>query len=77
MIFRPFPLLSLFSIAGLVILILLGNWQYARYSEKLGRAPEAASIFSDVVVDVDQAPSSVMSCSRFGESAPGNTSASV
>ena len=35
MTFRPMPLLTALSVASLVILILLGNWQYERYSEKI------------------------------------------
>lgn len=35
MSFRPLPILTLFSIAALVLLIVLGNWQYGRYQEKL------------------------------------------
>lgn len=35
MSFRPMPVLTLLSIASLVILLLLGNWQYARYAEKM------------------------------------------
>lgn len=37
MMFRPMPILSVFTIASLVILLMLGNWQYARYSEKTGQ----------------------------------------
>ncbi len=33
--FRPMPVLSAISVVSLIILILLGNWQYARYSEKI------------------------------------------
>lgn len=43
MTFKPLPILTLFSVIGLAILITLGNWQYARYQEKLaaiGRPPE-------------------------------------
>ncbi len=35
MTFRPMPLLTVLSLASLVILVLLGNWQYARYQAKL------------------------------------------
>ena len=34
MIFKPMPVLTLLSIASVIILVLLGNWQYARYGEK-------------------------------------------
>lgn len=39
MSFRPMPILSLCSLVSLVILVLLGNWQYARYSEKMAAPP--------------------------------------
>ncbi len=35
MTFRPMPILTVLSIVSLIILVLLGNWQYARYSEKI------------------------------------------
>lgn len=35
MTFRPMPLLTALSLASLVILFLLGNWQYSRYAEKI------------------------------------------
>lgn len=35
MTFRPMPILTALSLASLVILVMLGNWQYARYSEKI------------------------------------------
>ncbi|MFN3211550.1 MAG: SURF1 family cytochrome oxidase biogenesis protein [Henriciella sp.] len=35
MSFRPMPLLTVLSGVSLIILVLLGNWQYARYSEKI------------------------------------------
>lgn len=37
MTFRPMPLLTGLSVISLVILVILGNWQYARYSEKSDR----------------------------------------
>lgn len=39
--FRPMPLLTVLSSLSLVILILLGSWQYDRYAEKMA-APAAA-----------------------------------
>lgn len=41
MMFRPMPILTVFTVASLVILLMLGNWQYARYSEKIGQADNA------------------------------------
>ncbi|NQY41467.1 MAG: hypothetical protein HRT80_15385 [Henriciella sp.] len=35
MTFRPMPILTALSLVSLVILVMLGNWQYARYSEKI------------------------------------------
>lgn len=37
MTFRPMPLLTGLSLVSLVILVLLGNWQYERYAEKMAR----------------------------------------
>lgn len=34
MTFRPMPILTVLTGISLVILVLLGNWQYARYAEK-------------------------------------------
>lgn len=48
--FRPYPVLTLFALASLAVLIMLGNWQYGRYAEKIGReetperAPEIVSV---------------------------------
>ena len=53
MMFRPLPVLSLFTAISLVILILLGNWQWERYSQKIDRQNagpvswESAAISSD------------------------------
>ena len=55
MSFRPLPLMSVLTIVSLAILIWLGNWQYGRYSEKVGKAPEEAAQFGPVLVDVDTA----------------------
>lgn len=48
--FRPFPILSIFTIVSLAILIGLGNWQYGRYEfkQKLESAPPAA--FQDIKI---------------------------
>ncbi len=39
MTFRPMPILTALSVVSLVILVLLGNWQYERYSEKINAPP--------------------------------------
>lgn len=36
MSFRPYPVLSILTLISLGILLWLGNWQYGRYSEKMG-----------------------------------------
>ncbi len=51
--FRPMPLLSVLSLISLGILVWLGNWQYARYSQKLaGPAGQVAALeqLDDVAV---------------------------
>lgn len=42
--FRPMPVLTALSLVSLVILVLLGNWQYARYSEKIDAPPIAEQV---------------------------------
>lgn len=44
MTFRPMPILSVLTLVSLGILILLGNWQYSRYSEKMANP----TIFEEV-----------------------------
>lgn len=53
MMFRPMPILTILSIASLIILVMLGNWQYGRYSEKLHKGPEEAAAFRTVSVEID------------------------
>ena len=53
MTFKPMPILSVFTLVSLIILIVLGNWQYGRYSEKLNSEPEQQAQFSDVTVEID------------------------
>lgn len=38
MTFRPMPILSILMIPGLIVLVLLGTWQWQRYGEKLNAA---------------------------------------
>ena len=38
--FRPLPVLTALTLVCLVILVVLGNWQYERYSEKIVSGPE-------------------------------------
>jgi len=52
MTFRPLPVLTLFTLASLVILVWLGNWQYGRFTEKMAldkAEPEWALIDGSVV----------------------------
>ena len=38
MVFRPYPLLTVFTLVSLVILGWLGHWQYQRFEDKIARA---------------------------------------
>lgn len=38
--FKPLPVMTGLTIVSLIILILLGNWQYERYAEKRASTPE-------------------------------------
>jgi surfeit locus 1 family protein len=47
MTFKPYPILTLFTAAAFVILILFGNWQWGRYNEKralVAAEPEWATL---------------------------------
>ena len=57
MTFRPMPVLTVLTLISLGILILLGNWQYDRYTEKMavGSLEEAASETSLVTATVVRA----------------------
>ena len=55
MTFRPMPLLTVLTIVSLVILVLLGNWQYARYSEKKAQGQVENDPFETISVEVDTA----------------------
>lgn len=41
MTFKPYPLLTVFTAASFVILIMFGNWQWSRYHEKMALADVA------------------------------------
>ena len=51
--FRPMPVLTVFTLASLIILIMLGNWQYSRYSEKLARVETPPPAAQTVNVEID------------------------
>lgn len=73
MTFRPMPILTLCSVISLIILILLGNWQYARYSEKMDRpTTEAQAELSErVLVSIDLSnPGNVQQVYGFADSEP-------
>ncbi|MEO1187752.1 MAG: SURF1 family cytochrome oxidase biogenesis protein [Pseudomonadota bacterium] len=59
MMFRPMPLLTLLSVASLVILIILGNWQYGRYAEKMDNptAVQEAETSTLLRIEIDQSQS--------------------
>lgn len=46
MLFKPMPVLTVFTVVSLAILILLGNWQWGRYAAKTGArdAPAPATM---------------------------------
>ena len=52
MTFRPMPILTALSVVSLVILVLLGNWQYARYSEKIDAPPIEEQVEERVLLRV-------------------------
>lgn len=39
MSFRPLPVMTVLTLAGLVILVMLGNWQYERFTDKRFTVP--------------------------------------
>jgi len=57
MTFRPMPILTVLTGISLGILVLLGNWQYGRYAEKMARPPLAEqtneSVLISVAIDVE------------------------
>ena len=52
MTFRPMPILSVLSVISLGILILLGNWQYGRYAEKIANPSVQEQVQTSVPVEV-------------------------
>ena len=52
MTFRPMPVLTVLSLVSLVILVLLGNWQYERYSEKIDAPPSEEQVEESILVRV-------------------------
>lgn len=52
MMFRPLPVMTVLTVVSLVILVLLGNWQYARYSEKINEDPDDLPPVQSLTFDV-------------------------
>ncbi|MEP1142781.1 MAG: SURF1 family cytochrome oxidase biogenesis protein [Henriciella sp.] len=73
MTFRPMPILTLCSVISLIILVLLGNWQHARYSEKMDRPSTEAQVelSERVLVSIDLSnPGNVQQVYGFADSEP-------
>ena len=50
MTFRPLPFLTAFSVVSLVLLYILGSWQWSRYQEKLGEIVAPTTPFQSVTL---------------------------
>lgn len=73
MTFRPMPILSVFSLISLIILVLLGNWQYNRYADKMANPSlvEQAQARAEISVTIDRAhPGNVQQVYGFADSEP-------
>mgnify|MGYP001800077528 CR=1 FL=1 len=53
MTFRPMPLLTVLSLISLVILILLGNWQYGRYAQKIENPTVTEQVQSSEQINIE------------------------
>lgn len=73
MMFRPMPILSALTVISLGILVLLGNWQYGRYSEKM-RNPtiaEQSEEKTEIRVVIDRThPGAAQQVYGFADSEP-------
>ena len=67
MMFRPLPVLSLFTVVGLAILLLLGNWQWDRYSEKMARESAGPPEWDRVQLDVGDRSTVAVRTVLFGK----------
>jgi len=60
MTFKPYPLLTAFTAVSLLILLLLGNWQYGKFSQKMatkdqvGPAPGVELVTTEITVDASK-----------------------
>lgn len=73
MMFRPMPILTGLTLISLIILVLLGNWQYARYSEKMARPSIAEQTQEQTVIKVTidrETPGNVQQVYGFADSEP-------
>lgn len=48
--FRPLPIMTVFTLASLLILFILGNWQWTRYQEKTG-AVAAETVWQTLIAE--------------------------
>jgi len=73
MMFRPMPILTGLTLISLIILVTLGNWQYARYSEKMDRPSVLEQTQERAVLSVDldrTVPGNVQQVYGFADSEP-------
>jgi len=73
MMFRPMPILTGLTVVSLLILVTLGNWQYARYSEKMARPSVSEQTQERTVINVEldrTAPGKVQQVYGFADSEP-------
>ena len=73
MTFRPMPVLTVLSLFSLVILYMLGSWQYQRYSEKIDRpvADEISETISSLEINLDlNHPGNIQQVYGFADSEP-------
>jgi len=60
MTFKPYPVLTAFTAVSLLILLLLGNWQYGKFSSKMaakdqvGPAPGIELVTTEITVDASK-----------------------
>lgn len=74
MTFRPMPVLTGLSLISLVILYMLGSWQYQRYSDKVDRPPpeaDVAAVVMSLEIDIDLShPGNIQQVYGFADSEP-------
>lgn len=73
MTFRPMPVLTVLSLISLVILLMLGSWQYRRYAEKIDGPvqAEAEAAVSALEIEIDRShPGNIQQVYGFADSEP-------